>query len=395
MAVSLKNTPELLLNFSTKAEKIFSAYNTSIIQRLKKDSNNIDSKYICQFTIELLTRQAGGLRGAADRLAEVLETDSTLTYSASAICKARKKFPPQLFLDINQSLIDEVFSQKNLFKKRRLFAIDGSKIVLPKQLEKSNFKTEKKESHYPMGRLSRLYEIETQLIHDVSLNSHCDERKAAIGHFHRLCADDILIYDRGYFSFHLLAAHRKHQLDFVMRFSEKTGVKEFENFIQESADRNTSELQVKISPVGTKSIKKIAADYPSENQEFSVRLIKYTYEDKSYYMVTSLLRDKDCPTTNFPDLYHSRWGVEEAYKQLKVYLLRKEFHGACYTTVRQEIYAAALVVNMSRILALSIEKTRMVGKKKPYCSTGDKNLKMAGQQVICLLSNNKLRHFTL
>lgn len=393
MATIPQTAQELLLTFATKASSIFLDYDNTIIQRRKKDGSNIDSKYVCQFTIELLTRQAGGLRGTADRLAETLEVDATLTYAASSICEARKKFSSKLFLDLNQALLDELSFQTNFWQGRRLFAVDGSKIVLPKLLEKSGFKPEKKESHYPMGLLSCLYEVETQLIHDISLNNHGNERKAAIAHFHKLSADDIVIYDRGYFAFNLLAAHRQNKHDFVMRFSEKTGVKELEEFIRENADQESAQSTVRISPASAQSKKKLAKDFPSEDKEFLVRLIKYVYDGKPYYLITSLLNMKIYPKSCFSDLYHSRWGVEEAYKQLKVYLLKKEFHGNCHTTVRQEIYASVLVANMSRTLALFIEKEKSASKKKFSYSTRERDFRMAGKQIIRLFNNHSMCHF--
>ena len=129
MAVILRKTKDLLLRFAKKSVAIFSSYNSSVIIRRKKNSSNIDSRYLCQFTIELLTRQAGGFRGAADRLSEVLGSDSKINYSASSICEARKKFPADLFLELNKALIEEIPPQNGFWQGKRLFAIDGSKLI--------------------------------------------------------------------------------------------------------------------------------------------------------------------------------------------------------------------------------------------------------------------------
>lgn len=395
MNAVLKSAQELFLDFSAKASNVFSFYDSNVIQRRKKNSSNIGARYICQFTIELLNRQAGGYRGTADRLAELLGKDVLLSYSASSICEARKKFPSQIFLDLNKILLDKTSSlQEGLWFGRRLFAIDGSKIVLPKNLEKSGFKAERKESHYPMGRLSCLYQVGTQFIHDISLQSHCNERRSALDHFDKLASGDITVYDRGYFSFNLLAAHRAAHHDFVMRFSESTGISAFEDFIQKNKTQDSADKIVKISPVGANTKKKIARDFPSENQEFSVRLIKYTHAGKPYYLVTSIDDKKVYPRKVFADLYHSRWGVEEAYKQLKVFLLKKEFHSNCYQTVCQEIYASVLVINMSRALTFLIEIEKSAPKKKSE-DAATQDFEVASKQVIRLLSNENLRNISL
>jgi hypothetical protein len=392
MGSVLQSAQKLFANFAAEASLVFSSYDSNIIQRKKKNSSNIGAKYVCQFTIELLTRQTGGFRGTADRLAEALGQNANLTYSASSICEARKKFPAQLFLDLNEALLNQI-SSKESRSGRRLFAIDGSKIVLPKQLEKAGFKTERKESHYPMGRLSCLYDVQSQLIHDVSLNNHCDERKAALAHFKSLKPGDITIYDRGYFCFFLLAAHRKASHDYIMRFSKSTGIKELEEFIVDNQSKKSTERTVTILPTGPNSKRRLAKEFPSESQEFSVRLIKYTYDSKPFYLLTSLQNRKEFPRKDFADLYHSRWGVEEAYKQIKVFLLRKEFHSSCYQTVCHEVFAAVLVTNMSRVLTLAVENEKKELKKNSKSSIefgkerSSQETKLASKQIVRLFDD--------
>ena len=163
-----------------------------------------------------------------------------------------------------------------------------------------------------------------------------------------------------------------------------------EAFIINNKSKKSAEKTVKIAPMGVNSKRKIAKNFPNDSQKFSVRLIKYTYNLQSYYMITSLQNKVEFPQKIFADLYHQRWGIEEAYKQLKVFLLRKEFHSSCYQTVCHEIFAATLVANMSRVLTMVVEEKNKDIKKN---SKTPGNTKESSAQEFQLASKQVIRLF--
>jgi hypothetical protein len=56
-----------------------------------------------------------------------------------------------------------------------------------------------------------------------------------------------------------------------------------------------------------------------EFKPLSLRLVKYTVDETTYTLGTTLLERKAYPKAAFPDLYHARWGVEV----FQPYCLRK------------------------------------------------------------------------
>ena len=63
-------------------------------------------------------------------------------YSISSICEARQKLPEDIFLEINSKIV-KVFNnqrKKLLMNKHRVYAIDGTKVSLDKNLEAKGYK---------------------------------------------------------------------------------------------------------------------------------------------------------------------------------------------------------------------------------------------------------------
>lgn len=351
-------------NFSKISAQVFKKYDEAVIQRRSRVRRNIDAEYICQFTFKLMTKVPGGFGVVAQELSETLNYKDIPSYAASSICEARKKFPADLFLDLNRELLGQVengLGSDELIEgqgSRKIFAVDGSKMFVPRGLKKFGFKTEIKECHYPTARISCLFEVGAGLIHDISLNAHGDERKAALTHFAKIKPEDIVIYDRGYFGFKLIAKHAAHKSDFIMRVGDKVGVKEIDQFIEKNQNKKTADSTVTIQPKCHKVQKKLEKSFPGQTLCFALRIVKYTHENTSYYVLTSLKDQPSFSVQRLSDLYHARWGVEEIYKQIKVFTLGRTFHGICQRTVRQELYASALLLNIGRILALETENEK-------------------------------------
>ena len=108
--------------------------------------------------------------------------------TASSICKARARVHENLFLDLHR----EILRDGGRWKDHRTFAIDGTKMNLPRPLANA---------HYPQGLVSCLYRIETKTPVDFSLSANADERAAARAHLDALSPGDVVVVDRGYFSF--------------------------------------------------------------------------------------------------------------------------------------------------------------------------------------------------
>ena len=130
--------------------------------------------------------------------------------SAAAMCNARDKVKADLFKKLHYEILKHIDDSefRKLWKRHRVFAIDGTKLNLPRALVRSGYPLPTESSRYPQGLLSTLYRLKSKIPADFELFAHANERTAAATHLDRLRENDVVVYDRGYFSYALLPRAR-------------------------------------------------------------------------------------------------------------------------------------------------------------------------------------------
>ena len=281
---------------------------------------------------------------SCDRLNLPLPQNGSI--APSSFCAARLKLDENIFKKINQKII-AAYAQEDKWLGHRIFAVDGSKINLPRKLISSNYKLPSKNANYPQGLLSCLYQIKSQMPFDFSLVSHANERICAKHHLHTLEKNDVVVYDRGYFSYVMLHHHFDSKIHAVFRL-QKNSYTVIKNFFLS----NETDTIVTIYPSSTLK-KTIHCKNPDlEIVPIKLRLIKYQIGKKTYCLGTTLINQNQYSNTqNFIDLYHARWGVEELYKISKQIFCIEDFHAKSERGVKQEIYAHFALITMNRIFA--------------------------------------------
>jgi hypothetical protein len=268
--------------------------------------------------------------------------------SQSSFCVARKKLDEEAFRVLNKKII-ETYEKKTDPQYRwlghRLFAVDGSKINLPRTCIEFGYTVPSKNSHYPQGLLSCLYQLKSKIPYDFDLTRHKNERTAARCHLNALMKEDVVVYDRGYFSFPLFRQHQELGVHAIFRLPEGS-FKVIRNFFSS----NETDVIVSIDPAA-----KLRAKLRKEGRNFEiapirVRLIKYKIGATTFCLGTTLL-DACCTIHDFSDVYHERWGVEELYKISKRMFFIENFHGKTERTVRQELFAHFVLITMNRIFS--------------------------------------------
>ncbi len=249
---------------------------------------------------------------------------------------ARRKLDETIFKTLNADIIHtyEPTLTADRWKQHRVFAVDGTKMNVPRQLRAEGYRTPCENAHYPQGLVSCLYQLKANIPYDFDLASHGDERRMALSHLQALRPDDAVVYDRGYFSYVLLYAHIKQDIYGVFRLKKNT-YKVIDEFISgEETDK-----VVNIEPSLTRQ-KEIRLQHPDiVFVPLRLRLIKYVVAQTTYILGTTLIDDVLYRTDEFADLYHARWGVEELYKISKVLIDVEDFHGQSERGVKQELFA--------------------------------------------------------
>ena len=271
----------------------------------------------------------------------------------SAMSNARRKLDETIFKILNTKIIQtyEPTLTANRWKRHRVFAVDGTKMNLPRQLRTEGYRTPCENAHYPQGLVSCLYQLKVNIPYDFDLASHGDEREMALSHLQALGPDDAVVYDRGYFSYAMLYAHIKRDIHAVFRL-KKSSYKVIDKFI---AGDETDKI-VDIEPSPTRQ-KEISLQHPDiVFVPLRLRLIKYVVAQTTYILGTTLIDNVGYRTDEFSDLYHARWGVEELYKISKVLIDVEDFHGQSERGVKQELFAHFVLITLNRIFAEKVEE---------------------------------------
>ena len=287
-------------------------------------------------------------------LIELWENQELSTYqkypvSASSLYEARQKLPEEVFIELNATIL--LLQEKSVFLPKwcghRVFAADGSKLNLPHELLLAGYKAPNKDQYYPQGLMSTIYHLGSGLIYDCLLSSNKSERHCILNQMNKLSPGDVLVSDRGYFSYLLLHQAVEKGIHLICRLQSGTMNENIKTFFDN--DSNDTVIEYYPSAAVKSEIKK--QGYHINYKIIKLRLIKYQIADEKYICATTLIGNQ-YPLDEFPRVYHGRWGIEELYKISKEFIDVEDFHSKNERGVKQELYAHALLINIARIFEL-------------------------------------------
>lgn len=314
----------------------------------------IDSMLIIMLLLRLVSSKAR--QGYGSTIDALWDNDWTLrqhlpkkdAIAPSSFTVARHKLHESIFKIINERIVTlygTEMGEAYRWYGHRMFAIDGSKMNLPRQLISDGYRIPSETAHYPQGLVSCLYQLQARIPWDFELADHEDERKCAVAHLKALRPDDVVVYDRGYFSCGLLFHHQQLGIHAIFRLSTAT-YKPIVDFMQSSQ----TDALVTLDP-SEQARQRIRESFSNtEPQPMTLRLIKYTILGNTYTLGTTLL-DPRYEADIFHEAYHARWGIEELYKVSKQIMAVEEFHAKTLRGVKQELYAHFVLITMNRIFA--------------------------------------------
>ncbi len=270
-----------------------------------------------------------------------------LAVVASSFCVARKKMGSLFFKQLNSILIqmfDQYTDQRWL--SHRVFCIDGSKINLPAAFNKLKFRKPTPVSHYPQALVSCLFNLMNKTSHEVLFTKSFNEINAAKKLLNSLKKRDVVVYDRAFLSYEMIALHIKSGLHAVFRTKEKNTLAIVTEFLGQT------ESDDQIYKIQCRNFRKI-----------KVRLVRYYINGKVYCLLTTLLDQNRYSLKHLKELYHARWGVEEFFKLSKTYLHLENFHSQTKEGVEQEILAHFILLNLGQAVTNLISPQKQLNRR--------------------------------
>lgn len=322
----------------------------------QKRQRLINTQFLVIFILKLVMSK--NKQGYASILAQLWESNELSALketpvSASSVCEARQKMPATIFTALNQHLLSlrEATAPLPQWYGHRVFGVDGSRMNVPRELLAADYKAPNRDQYYPQGRLSTLYHLGSSLIYDAIFSGDKCERTCLLAHMERLQPGDVLVLDRGYFSYLVLSEAMRKGIHLVCRLQCGTVNKAVKAFLDSDSvdDIITYEPSISVKYESKKQ------GYDIELVPIKLRLIKYIINDDTYICCTTLLDDV-YSADDFSKVYHGRWGIEELYKISKELIDVEDFHSQSERGVIQECYAHILMINIARIFETEAAK---------------------------------------
>jgi hypothetical protein len=275
--------------------------------------------------------------------------------------QARAKFQHTAFLELNQDVLLPLAyapaqaGRRRTWRGHRLLGVDGSSLRLPPTAELLRTFGQKTVTNqggatgtrYPETRMSVLYDLLNELGLDARLEPGAvGEVDLALQQTARLQPDDLLLWDRGFTGFVLMAAVRARDAHFLGRCSRASFRPAQDLFRLDRAGRS---VVTKLQAPEDQRAELARRGLPTTLvvRFVSVRLPTGELE----VLVTSLLDEAAYPTNDFLELYHQRWGHETYYGRLKGRLDLEHWSGETSEAVRQDFFAAVFLANLESLVS--------------------------------------------
>lgn len=215
----------------------------------------------------------------------------------------------------------------------RVLAVDGSKLQLPSdQKLREIFGTAGRGDTAVTAQSSCLYDVFNDILVDAQIAPMAtDERTLAVKHIQHLCSLDsfsreLVILDRGYPSFDLIALFEQKKTAYLMRVRTK-----FNCDIDEM-------------PIGEHRYTLV-----KDGKQLLLRVVKFLLPSGEIETLITNLFDKRMGTKAFMQLYFKRWPIETKYGELKHKLEIENFSGRTKDAIFQDYYITAFLSNMISI----------------------------------------------
>jgi hypothetical protein len=152
--------------------------------------------------------------------------------------------------------------------------------------------------------------------------------------------------DRGYPCRWLVAVLNQRAIKFCMRVDKSDGFACVRDFMRSGAIEQVVVLRA--------PDKQDALDYDCPRKPQRVRLVRnVSPSGEQRVLMTNLFDAKLYPADCFAELYHQRWGIEEAFKRLKHRLHLEHVTGLTQQAVAQDVAAKIVCDNLQALVALT------------------------------------------
>jgi hypothetical protein len=275
-----------------------------------------------------------------------------------AYCKARAKLPERflqrLTLDVGEQ-VERAAPISWRWKGRHVFLADGSTVTMPdtpaNQQAFPQPRTQKPGLGFPIARVVVLLALATAVLTGAALGPYVGKNQGEPALLRTLLdqlrAADVLLGDRYYASYWLVALAQARGIDVVFRQHHKRGY-DFRRGLRLGPDDHIVVWQKPKRPQWLDEATYTTLPQTLTVRELRSRVAKPGYRIKELVIVTTLRDAADYPKADLTDLYHERWHVELDLRSIKTHLAMDILRCKTPEMVRKEIWMHFLAYNLTR-----------------------------------------------
>lgn len=278
----------------------------------------------------------------------------------SPYCQARAALPLDRLQAIHDAVVadaDAAIATKDLWCGRRVLAVDGTTATAPdteaNQKAFPQQSVQKAGCGFPILRIVALLSLATGML-TAWVVGHWRQSELALlqGLWESLSAGDVLLADRGFCHWGVLALCLQRKIDAVFRVKGSRR-RDFRYGKRLSKDER---LVVWKKPV-LRACTLSAAQWASLPEMLTLRLVRCRMEipgfrTRQVILVTTLLDSSEFPPAALGQLYYRRWAMELTLRNLKITLQMDQLSCKTPENLDREIRMHFLVHNLVRRLML-------------------------------------------
>ena len=298
--------------------------------------------------------------------------------SSSAFVQQRSKISEEAFPMLFNLFVKKT-DHPRLYKGLRLIAADGSDIHIPTNPSHpdSYFPRINGQAAYNMLHLDAMYDLLRHTYTDAFLvgQRKVNERSSLCDMVDRSSMENVLlIADRGYEGFNLMAHIQEKRWKFLIRIQDvlhSRGIAA--GLCLPDKDEFDISINLSLTTKSTNEVKQlckdrnryrfipstVAFDYlPKKNRkydpalfyELQFRIVRFKITDNTYETVVTNLDQYNFPAKELKKLYNMRWGIETSFRELKYTVGLLNFHAKKVEYIYQEIYARLIMYNFTELV---------------------------------------------
>ena len=298
--------------------------------------------------------------------------EAGISATASAFVQSRKKLS---WMDFEKVLdaFNSYHPDAKTYKGYRILAVDGTAVNMPRNPKSDSYMCNKSvPKGYNQLHVTPLYDVlNKNYIHCVIQPQPKQDEVGALKFildWYGVQKKTLIVADRGFESYNLLAHFQEKQIDYLIRVKqERTAMREVAKLPMKELD---TDISFTITTTQTNKDKEngyiFLQTHKNKNRVYSsntnctrwdfpspypmkLRIVRFMLDTGQYEtLATSLPRS--FTLQEIKELYHARWGIETAFRELKYGFGLVNLHGKNDDFVKQEIFAAMIMSNFcSRI----------------------------------------------